>query len=290
MHVIKFMKNRASIFAACLVFTLAQAAASGQTSQTQHASANATVPAFDITSVKPNTRNDGSWSLYNTHEGWSGMDVSLRQLMQTAYNVFEPDRIEGLPKWSDSDKFDIEGKVAEVDVGALKSFDYDQYRPLLQNLLAERFKLAVHFEDRTRPVYALIVAKSGPKFQATKPEELRPGAANGFAYISRSRPGQLTATNYTIAMLTRMLTFATGRYVQDATALTGRYDIKLDWAPDPPLTNAGHADAQTPLLPPAPAGPSIFTAVQEQLGLKLEPRTGTVPVLIIDHVEEPSPN
>ena len=251
------------------------------------------IPPFEITSVKPTRVADGRWRLSDTHEGWSGMDVGLLILVQTAYDIFEPDRIEGWPKWEGSEKFDVEGKVAETDVATLRNLDYDQRRLMLQNLLAERFKLAVHFEERMRPIYALVVAKNGPKFQETKPEELPAGMEKGISQVTRARRGQLTAVSFTMDALARFLTPEIDRYVTDETGLTGRYDIELDWAPDDintMQTSADHAGAQAPLLPPAPSGPSIFTAVQEQLGLKLEPKNGSVPVLVIDHIEEPSPN
>lgn len=259
----------------------------------QGADAGSRIPAFEVTSVKPTLTTNGSWRLSDTPEGWSGMDVGLLILVQTAYRIFEPDRIEGRPKWEGSEKFDIEGKVAEADIPALEGLNYNQRTLMLQNLLTERFKLRVHFEERTRPIYALIVAKNGPKFQETKPEELPQGIRKEAALITRSRPGQLTAESFTMGALAEILTSINGRHVDDETSLTGHYDIKLDWSPDDAdrvRPNLDPTGPQTPLLPAAPSGPSIFTAIQEQLGLKLEPKKGQVQVLIIDHVEEPSPN
>jgi uncharacterized protein (TIGR03435 family) len=296
-HIADLMKCRAPIFVACMVIVTPLAGFS-QTRSTQPTKAGPqapapAIPAFEVTSVKPTRVADGRWRLSDTREGWSGMDVGLLILVQTAYGIFEPDRIIGWPKWEGSEKFDIDGKVAEADVAALRNLSYDQRRLMLQNLLVERFKLAVHFEQRTRPIYALIVAKNGPKFQETKPDELPAGMESARGQVTRSHRGQLTAVSFTMDALARFLTPETDRYVADETGLTGRYDIKLDWAPDDintVQTSADHAGAQTPLLPPAPSGPSIFTAVQEQLGLKLESKNGPVQVLVIDHAEEPSPN
>jgi len=285
MRIARSWKYRISALAACLAFARSMP---GQAAPTSLEKAAAEVPGFDVTSVKPNTLNDGRWRLFDSREGWSGMGVSLFMLVETAYDIFEPDRIEGLPKWANTDKFDLEGKVAESDIAAFRSLNYAQHRLMLQHLLTERFGLVVHFEDRTRPIYALIVGKTGPKFQETKPEELPAGGGKDMAFISRSRSGQFTAKSYTMAMLTHLLMSVTGRYVQDATGMTGRYDIALDWTPEdaaPPRT-----DPATPLPAPTPIGPSIFTAVREQLGLKLEPRNGPVPVLVIDHAAKPLPN
>jgi uncharacterized protein (TIGR03435 family) len=164
---------------------------------------------------------------------------------------------------------------------------------MLQALLADRFKLAVHYETKDVAVYTLTVSKDGPKFHETTPDELPKDFGEGMARVTRSRPGQFTAQSFTMARLAQILSFATRRIVQDQTGLKGRYDIKLDWAPDDMNPSPGNADrhgALPSVVPAASSGPSIFTAVQEQLGLKLESRKGSMQILVIDHVEEPAPN
>lgn len=248
------------------------------------------LPAFAVTSVKPNPKAPG-WRLASTPDGWSGTGVSLFTLIREAYGVFEPGRIEGVPQWADA-QFDIEGKVDEADATTFQKLPYDQKRLMLQALLAERFKLADHYEPRTMPIFVLTLAKGGSKMKETTPDELPEGLNKEFARVTRARSGEFEAINMTVAQLISHLTYWAGRNVVDKTGLTGRYDIKLAWSPDSDLS-LGHAaanDGQASLTPPAPTGPSIFTAVQEQLGLKLDPQKGTVQVLVIDHVEEPSPN
>jgi uncharacterized protein (TIGR03435 family) len=249
------------------------------------------LPAFAVTSVKPNPKATG-WRLSPDPEGWSGTGVTLFTLIQEAYLLVEPGRIEGIPQWADSDRFDIEVKLDEADAASFQKLPYDQRLPLLQALLADRFRLTAHFEPRIMPIFLLTLAKGGLKMKETTSDELSPRMSKEFAHVSRARSGEFEAVNMTVAQLTSHLTFWSGRNVVDKTGLTGRYDIKLAWSPDSDL-GSGHSasnDGQSPLIPPAPAGPSIFTAVQEQLGLKLEPEKGTVQVLVVDHVEEPAPN
>jgi uncharacterized protein (TIGR03435 family) len=255
------------------------------------AAPQAAVPALAVTSVKPNPKAD-HWRLNLTQDGWSGMGVTLRWILGEAYGTGNQDKIDGFPQWGDSARWDIEGKVDEADAPTFAKLPYSQKRLVLQNLLADRFKLAVHYDSLVKPVYVLTVAKGGPKLKETTPDELPAGLKKESALISGSGRGQFKAINLPIAALASFMTSWTGRNVVDKTGVTGRYDIKLAWSPDSDF-GPGHAAAnygQSPLMPPAPTGPSIFTAVKEQLGLKLEPDKAPVQVLVIDHVEEPAPN
>jgi uncharacterized protein (TIGR03435 family) len=187
-------------------------------------------------------------------------------------------------------KFDIEAKLDEGDVSSFQSLDVDQRGLILQALLADRFRLKIHREIKELPVYALIAAKDGPKLRETSPDHVPAGAIKGFGgSVTRGGPGQLTVGWLTMPYFARLLSQQMDRIVVDKTGLTGHYDFKLDWAPDggavPVIDTSNGAS-----VPPDPAGPSIFKAVQEQLGLKLEPQNGPLEVIVIDHVEEPSAN
>lgn len=153
---------------------------------------------------------------------------------------------------------------------------------MFQKLLADRFKLAVHWEMRELPVYALIVAKKGSKLQPAKETSQGSGTS---AHSSRSG-SQFTAKGVTLPELAQALSQELfrelGRDIIDKTEIKGRYDLTLNWTPD--------AGAATDAASSADSGPSIFTAVQEQLGLKLEPAKAPVQVLVIDHAEMPSEN
>jgi uncharacterized protein (TIGR03435 family) len=205
--------------------------------------------------------------------------VTLSKLIQyEAYGVPAP-RIIGIPPSLSNAAFDVEAKFDPSIYPLAKSVaggrDPMQMQ-MVQQLLADRFKLTVYSEMRELPIYVLIVAKGGPKLSAAK------DAIDG-PYIM-ARKGYLEAQGVTTAdlvnSLTRVLSNELGRIVVDRTNLTGSYDLILNWAPD---TGSPNSEPDT-------SAPSIFTAVQEQLGLKLESVKGPVPVLIVDHAEMPSPN
>jgi uncharacterized protein (TIGR03435 family) len=144
---------------------------------------------------------------------------------------------------------------------------------MVQALLADRFQLKAHEETRQLPVYALVVTKDGPKF--------KPSKINGTTIDTGRTRLHIAGSDDTIGILARVLAQVLGRVVLNQTGLSGRYDLSLRWTPD-------DAPALAPTYSDAP--PGIFTAIQEQLGLKLESTRGPVPVLIVDHVEQPSPN
>jgi uncharacterized protein (TIGR03435 family) len=146
---------------------------------------------------------------------------------------------------------------------------------MLQSLLADRFKLKVHHETRPLSVYALVAGKSGPKFKPSTPEEPSVGRFNV--------NGRIETMTFTTVSMDDLADALTGSYsdrpIIDKTGLTGNYDIKLEATPQSRITRD-----------PQPADLSIFTAVQEQLGLKLEPTKAPVDVLVVDHIEKPSEN
>jgi uncharacterized protein (TIGR03435 family) len=163
------------------------------------------------------------------------------------------------PNWLDTDTFDI---MAKPQPG----YQHDQLSGLLEKLLADRFKLEVHHEARPATAYALIVAKGGPKLRET------PGPRSYFTV----RPGLIEGKQRSIAELRNGLSRMLDRPVEDRTALTGSYDLKLEWNPEELSTQ-----------PETPAGerPSLFTALQEQLGLKLERITMPVDFVVVDHAQ-----
>jgi uncharacterized protein (TIGR03435 family) len=162
---------------------------------------------------------------------------------------------------------------------------------MVRTLLADRFKLAVHHETRELPIYALLLARNdgrlGPKLQPSTCVAGRrpPGDATAQPCGFRPGPGIFVSGGVPIAMLATFVSSAVRRSVVDRTGLDGNFDIDLHWLPDnSPL------GPQPDTPPPDPGGPSIFTALQEQLGLKLESTRGPVDVLVIDHVEQPTPD
>jgi len=220
--------------------------------------------------------------------------MSVRQLVQEAYGVFEEDRIVGLDaNWLSSQKYDIDAKVDESDLETFQSLDYDHRRLMQQALLTDRFKLAVHLENKERPIYVLILAKNGPKLQESKTYPRGPGTIKGMGGLQRRGDPHLTVEGGTMPYLAKHLSLTLGRTVVDKTGLTGRYDYKLDWTPDMDLAATGPMPGypqRAAVQAPDPSGPSIFTAIQEQLGLKLESQKGPVEILVVDRVEQPSEN
>jgi uncharacterized protein (TIGR03435 family) len=209
----------------------------------------------------------------------------VKSLIQyDAYAVPGP-QILGGPNWIASDRFDIEDKVDDAVVAEMAKLGRDQRnqteRQLVQQLLADRFKLAVHFETKELPVYALVVAKGGPKLTASK--EPDKGTSTS------SNNGRLTAKGMTMENLAQRLTQnlarELGRVVIDKTGIEGKYDLDLTWSPE--NNSAAMANASNEA---SSAGPSILTALQEQLGLKLESTRAKVEALVIDHIEQPSEN
>jgi uncharacterized protein (TIGR03435 family) len=205
----------------------------------------------------------------------------LKPILVEAFKVSK-DQIAG-PSWLDEDCFEIFGKMPE---GATR----DQLPAMLQALLAERFKLAAHKEDRPSQVYALVVDKNGPKFKESASSSSFMGAHPG-AMMFRAGPSiSGFKGSMTMADLARRLSGKGYGPVQDFTGLKGKYDIDLSWAPDrafEPMEQfaaanvAAHPNAD---LPPAPTA-DLFAAIRESLGLRLERRKEPVEVLVIDHIE-----
>jgi uncharacterized protein (TIGR03435 family) len=258
--------------------------------------ADVKVPAFDVVSVKPNKSDSGMVRVMGKPDGYAASNVSLKMLIQGAYGIRE-DLISGAPSWADSARFDIDAKVAGSDVDALKKLSPEQRRLILRPLLADRFKLKVHTETKQLPVYELVLAKDGSKLKEGTPGDTYANGIKGPDGVSRGGmmrgPGQLTAQAVPMTNLANMLSQQLRRTVLDKTGLPGKYDIELYWAPDQgadPMFKG--PDGSLPKADAAPdsSGPSIFTALQEQLGLKLQSAKGPVETLVIDHVEMPSEN
>jgi uncharacterized protein (TIGR03435 family) len=238
---------------------------------------------YDITSVKPHNSSDGGMSIGSKSDGFSCRNVDLKTLIANAYGI-RRDLISGGPGWVESTGFDVEGKVAGQDVDAFKKLTYLQRDELLQNLLVERFHLKIHHETKVSAIYDLVVAKGGPKLKAlppfTPPQDVkndleaakRPGAMTMY-------PGMLKGQGLPMSQITANLANILEHTVVDKTGLTGEFDFDLKWHPDdaPPPTEGE-------------PGVSLFTALQEQLGLKLQPTKGPVDVIVIDHAEAPSAN
>jgi uncharacterized protein (TIGR03435 family) len=250
------------------------------------------LPAYELAAIKPSKPGDGS-RIWFTADGLSVTRVTLKSLIKIAYGLND-DQVVGGPKWIDSNNYDVEGKVDSSEVAALSKLDNNQRSLMLQNLLVERFRLGIHRETRDLPVYVLSIAKNGPKVQEAKSGDTYPdgfkgpdGKPVGHAGPMSWGNGRLIGQGIPLSQVAAALSQQLGRTVQDQTELKGNYDIKLEWTPDEPQRpqpGAGNAVATD-----SPST-SLFTAIQEQLGLKLESHKAPVDILVIDHAEPPPEN
>jgi uncharacterized protein (TIGR03435 family) len=268
-------------------------------------------PEFEVASIKP--AKPGAMGMFIRFQPSGRLSVTNmppKELMTMAYNV-QPFQVTGEPKWFDSERYDIEAKPDSSVAARLDKLTPEQRKDelmqMMQSLLAERFQLSLHRQTKELPVYALVVSKGGPKLQKStftppnKPGVLplrKPGGPLPRGGLWSHGPGTLTSTGTELYIFVNILSRQLGRVVIDKTGLKGRYDFTLKWTPDQPAPNpfgAGPGPGPGPMgkdapPPPDPNGPSIFTALQEQLGLKLESQKGPVEILVIDHVEKPSEN
>jgi uncharacterized protein (TIGR03435 family) len=232
------------------------------------------IPAFDVAAIRlhepaPHEREHVFSS--DRNGSFRTQNVSLLAIMQYAF-VIPDSRILNVPPWVKSQRFDIEAKSNDAVNEQLSKLDWNQATPLkhamIQALLADRFALKVHRETRVLPVYELVVSKGGAKLPPAKSQGLM---------INHGR-GRLAAQGMTVALIAQELASDAGRVIVDKTGLNGQFDIDLKWTPDDSDDTA------------ADAPPTLFTALEEQYGLKLVAAKGPVEVLVIDHVEQPSPN
>jgi len=248
----------------------------------------ATTPAYATVSITPNQSSSYRVGLMFAPGGFTSKNASLQQVIRAAYGV-EDDRISGAPAWLESEKYDVEAKVSASGSDDLRNLSVDQrisdQKSMLQALLADRLKLALHRETRDLNVYALVIAKNGPKLQESKPGDTYPNGFKGPDGIARPSgihfDGQkLIAQGVPIGPLLFHLSRQLHRTILDETALSGTYDFTLKLPDGVPL---GIDNAP----PPESYAPAVSAAIDEQLGLKLEPKNVPLEVLVIDHVEKP---
>jgi uncharacterized protein (TIGR03435 family) len=264
------------------------------------------VPSFEVATVKPNHTGDGSTSIWRRDGSYRVQNLTLKEIIRIAYALQSETQISGSSDDLLGQHFDINAKVDDQQRAAIAKMSSEDQRQqmalMLQSLLAERFMLKVHWQKRELPVYALVVAKDGPKFkpfapQAETTEDSRRAVGSssahvGFSMTVNSAGAELTAIGEPIDALARMLANqkeAEGRSVIDRTGLNGKYDYTMHWTPEQDTQPATAADTGT-TQPVGGDGPSLFTALQEQLGLKVKADQGEVETIVIDHVEQPSEN
>jgi bla regulator protein blaR1 len=317
---------------AALAVPIAFGLARGQqdASPSAAATALASTAKFDVASIKrlPPSGPRMMFRIQDTPDTkFSASGATVKMLIGIAYNV-RNSQIEGGPSWINSDHFEIEAKSdSELDE-QIKKLNHDDAmivkEQMLQQLLADRFNLKVHHDTKQLPTYTLVVAKNGPKLEEVKNEPAPPAEgsgpggpvpARGVRMMMGGGEQQLDFQDAPMLLLVRVLSDQLGRVVIDKTGLTGKYNFKLHWTPDPGMggpmggpgmgpgpggppgggnvpigAGGGGAAGGGAASTPDASGPTIFTALQEQAGLKLESQKGPVDSIVIDHVDQPSPN
>jgi uncharacterized protein (TIGR03435 family) len=248
------------------------------------------LPAFEAASIRPSDPDSqlkidfaAGGRLIVTH-------ATLRFLIKIAYDISD-DQIAGGPSWINDRRFDVQAKPASATGGDPQAMTKEQiltfHEPIrlrLQRLLADRFQLGLRKESKPMPVFALIVGAKGPRLKTdSSPGDIEMKTGSG--------RGLLAATRVDMPALAHFLSEGqVGRPVTDMTGLTGKFDFRLEWTPDPTLNPLSSNSAANQPNPADSGGVSIFTALQQQLGLKLEPRTSPSDYLVVTRAELPSEN
>jgi uncharacterized protein (TIGR03435 family) len=264
------------------------------------------LPSFEVASIKPSRPGEIESSGIDADGRFARTDVTPRWLMEYAYYNVETAvafQVLGGPRWMYTERYDVDAKVEDSVAEQFHKLPWAKYREqyglMVQSLLADRFKLKIHQETRMRRAYALVVAKGGPKFLQTEYAVPAPGrslTSSGGRPLPSLPPGmKRIAVHANIGLLALGLSRQPeiGRRVMDDTGLERQYDLILQWWPDQSfaeMPSRGISPGNEAASPANVSGPSIFTALQQQLGLKLKPTIGPVDVIVIDHIERPSEN
>ena len=273
-------------------------------------SASQAPPQFEVASIKANTSGNGKTGIQTQPGGrFTATSVTLRQLIRNAYQLQEF-QIAGGPSWLASDRFDIIAKAESAGLAdpfqAEKGGDPSRGQLMLRALLAERFRLEIHTEARELPIYALVLARGdgrlGPQLERSARDcdahdadgrgrgGDAPFAGDRPACGLRVLPGTILAGGATLTQLANGLSTLVGRLVRDRTGLADNFEFTLRWTPDQ-IPQGFDRKASAIGLPPIDAdGPAIFTALREQLGLRLDSQKGPVDILVVDRAERPTAN
>jgi uncharacterized protein (TIGR03435 family) len=266
---------------------------------------------FEVSTIKPSSATERRPLIIWGPVIFTATNEPLRELVKFAYGVkTDPELITDL-KWVDTKRFDIEGKIEDSRIEELRKLPVDQrlaqWQLMVQSLLSDRFKLKVTSQSRKLPVYALVIAKNGPKltkvgdFHSSDGKTVAPPPPGTVLPPGSHLPSMKTSRGRVKAEAISMSVFSDwisrqsetdDRIVQDSTGLEGTYDFSLQWMPSatPSTPNGADNQATTNILPLDVDAPSFNTALREQLGLELKSTKADVKVLVIEHIEPPSEN
>jgi uncharacterized protein (TIGR03435 family) len=237
-------------------------------------------PSFDVVSVKPSESDSRSSSMRGTPDGVI-ITSSLRRMILSAFTLHDF-QLSGGPDWVATSTWVLTAKNDAPDRDSSnmtqeeRKAQFDKRMQELQAALMDRFQLKCHMTTKELPIYQLVQAKGGARLKETTAEQ---GKQGNTSINGRNGTMHAVATGITSERIATMLGNEVDRLVVDKTGLKGNYDVTMDWVHDAQEPNADAA-----------SGPTVFTALEEQLGLKLEPVKGPVPLLVIDHIEKPAEN
>lgn len=282
-----------------VVFLAAFGLASATWSQPQSRAQTAPIETHKYEVVAIRKHGPNSSQLHSFTPDSIAITGTLHFFIRVGYGVFDF-QISGEPNWVGSELFDVQAKMDKSVVDELDKLGQDERRRerdrMFQTLLVDRFKLTVHRETKEQKAYTLVVAKNGPKIHPSTPQENENNGQTRAPGTYQSI-GEFSGVEAPIGGrgLVWLLSQALGQPVVDKTGLTGNYDFTLKWNPDQkqaPMLNdtEGNQSSADSITSMDSSGPSIFTALQEQLGLKLQAQKSPVEILVIDHVERPSEN
>jgi len=294
------------------VFGAVRSAAPAAARQSTVAPADAATLTFDVASVKPNKSGDGAIQIGVQLSRFVATNMPVRQMIIFAYGV-QRFQVEGGPSWLDSERYDVNAKIPDSQVNApLPLGEVGPVSYMVRNLLADRFKLVIERTTKEAPVYELQLARADGKlgpalkvsdtdcaamFAAARaggapPPPPQPGKAPPCGLMMG--PGNIAGGSSSMTQLARALSNRVGRPVIDKTGLTGNFEFTVDFQPDFGGLRGGGPPTPPPGAPPLPPvdpdAPSVFAALQEQLGLKLEAKRGPVDTLVIKSAEMPNPD
>lgn len=229
-----------------------------------------------VVSIKSSRGGDAPGGFRITRGRFVAQNVTVRLLVAIAYGV-QLFQVSGGPRWVDTEHFDVEAKLDGADVRT------GQESAMVRALLADRFKLVLHKDASQTSAYALVVTAKGPKMKLSA-DQSSGGTPTGGVHVG---PGNLAGTGMRLGLVASLLGSRLGRPVVDRTNLPDRYDVDLRWAPN---VGEAPADAADALPQSDPSGPSLFTAIQQQLGLRLDAIKAPSGFLVIDEVEKPAAN
>jgi uncharacterized protein (TIGR03435 family) len=247
------------------------------------------LPAFDVASVKPNNSGSRSTSVWSRDARFSVENLSLLQIVKIAFGTKSDAQVTGGPAEILRSRYDIEAKIDEEQFTKMKALSSEDRRLqidlMLQALLADRFHLEVKFETKELPVYALVLAKGGPKFH---PAVTASGHPNLNSHSDAKKVEASGSEDNALDGLTRLLSAQSevgDRLVINKTGLSGKYDWSLHWTRENNDAVAPGGGASQAAVDTEGSGPQLFTALEEQLGLKLKPEKDEVETIVINRLE-----